>query len=71
MEFIIISIISIILAVILKYLFGYNIRKMKEIAENKELDEISKKYPSNIEICKEYLKKINNTDVKIEENKKT
>ena len=40
MEFIIISIISIILVVILKYLFGYNIRKIKEIAENKELDEI-------------------------------
>ena len=71
MEFIIISIISIILAVILKYLFGYNIRKIKKIAENKELDEISKKYPSNIEICKEYLKKLNNQDVKIEENKDT
>ena len=71
MEFIIISIISIILVVILKYLFGYNIRKIKEIAENKELDEISKKYPSNIEICKEYLKKLNNQDVKIEENKNT
>ena len=71
MEFIIISIISIILAVILKYLFGYNIRKIKKIAENKELDEISKKYPSNIEICKEYLKNLNNQDVKIEENKDT
>lgn len=71
MEFIIISIISIILAVILKYLFEYNIRKIKKIAENKELDEISKKYPSNIEICKEYLKKLNNQDVKIEENKDT
>ena len=71
MEFIIISIISIILAVILKYLFEYNIRKIKKIAENKELDEISKKYPSNIEICKEYLKNLNNQDVKIEENKDT
>ena len=71
MEFIIISIISIILVIILKYLFGYNIRKIKEIAENKELDEISKKYPSNVEICKEYLQKLNNQDVKIEENKDT
>lgn len=71
MEFIIISIISIILVVILKYLFGYNIRKIKEIAENKELDEISKKYPSNIEMCREYLEKLNNQNVKIEENKDT
>lgn len=71
MEFIIISIVSIILVLILKYLFGYNIRKIEKIAENKELDEISKKYPSNIEICKEYLKKLNNQDVKIEENKDT
>ena len=71
MELIILSIISIILAENLKYLFEYNIRKIKKIAENKELDEISKKYPSNIEICKEYLKKLNNQDVKIEENKDT
>ena len=45
-----------------------NIKEMKEIASNEELNKIAKKYPSNTEICKEILKKLNNTKVKIEEN---
>lgn len=71
MEFIIISIITIILSAILGYLFNYNLNKAKHIAENKELDDITSKYPNNIEICKSYLKKLNNSNVIIEENKET
>ena len=36
--------------------------------KRQELDKISDKYPSNIKICKEYLKKLKNEEVKIEEN---
>lgn len=68
MEFIIIAIITIILSGILGVLFGYNLKKIKNITKNKELDEIAKKYPNNIEICKSFLKKLNNENVKIEEN---
>ena len=68
MEFIIVTITTIILTLILGIVFQYNIKKIKEISEDKELDEFSKKYPSNKEICKKYLKKLNNSDVKIEEN---
>lgn len=68
MEFIIVTITTIILTLILGIVFQYNIKKIKEISEDKELDEISKKYPNNKEICKKYLKKLNNSDVKIEEN---
>lgn len=71
MEFIIISIITIILSVSLGYLFNYNLNKIKQIAQNKELDYIALKYPNNIEICKAYLKKLNNSNVTIEENKET
>lgn len=68
MEFIIIAIIAIILSILLGYLFGYNKNKIKHIADDKELDELASKYPSNIEICKKYLKKLKNQNVKIEEN---
>lgn len=68
MEFIIIGIISLILLLVLKIIFGYNQKELEKIAKNDELDEISKKYPENVEICKSYLKKLNNEKVEIEEN---
>lgn len=71
MEFIIIVIIAVILSIILGYLFDYNMNKIKHVADDKELDELASKYPSNMEICKKYLKKLNNTNVKIEENKES
>ena len=69
MEFIIVAIISLIITIILKYMFNYDMKKIKTLAEDKELDKIATKYPSNIEICKSYLKMLNNESVKIEENK--
>ena len=71
MEYLIISLITLIVAIILAYIFGYNRNKMKTIGENKELDELAKKYPDNISLCKTYLEKLNNTNVEIEENKET
>lgn len=69
MEFIVLLIILVIMYFTLKFIFDANIKKVKEIGENKELDELTQKYPENIEICKEYLKKLNNENVKIEEDK--
>ena len=68
MEFIIIGMISIIAIIVLKYVFNYSKKELKQIGEDKELDELAKAYPSNIEMCKEYLKKLGNEKVKIEEN---
>ena len=45
---------------ILNYIFDLNIKELKKIAENKELDEVTKKYPNNIEICRTYLKMLDN-----------
>lgn len=69
MEFIVLLIILVIMYFILKYFFDVNIKKIKEIGEDKELDKLTQKYPENIEICKTYLKKLNNEDVKVEEDK--
>lgn len=71
MEFIIIGIIAIILSIVLGYLFDYNMNKIKHIADDKELDNLATRYPDNIEICRKYLKKLNNPNVKIEENKES
>ena len=69
MEFIVLLIINIITYITLKFIFDDNLKKLKQISESKELDELTKKYPENIEICKWYLKKLNNESVKIEEDK--
>ena len=70
MEFIIIAIVAIIFIIILGFLFEYNMKKIKHIVDNdKDLDELAKKYPSNMELCKKYLKKLNNESVTIEEDK--
>ena len=70
MEYIIIIAILIITVILIKIIFRINVKEIKQIAENnKELDEIVKKYPSNIEICKSILKKLNNEKVRIQEDK--
>ncbi len=71
MEFLVLLIMIIIMYFILRFVFEFNIKKLKEISENKELDEIAQRYPENIEICKYYLKKLNNESVKIEEDKES
>lgn len=68
MEFIIIGIISLISILLLKYIFEYNIKQIKNIGEDQDLDNLAKAYPSNIEMCKDYLSKLKNETVKIEEN---
>ena len=45
------------------------LQKIKEIGYDKELNKIGNKFPTNIEICKNILEKLNNKDVKIEEDK--
>lgn len=69
MEFIILLIMVVIIYFILIFIFDFNIKKIKSIGENKQLDKLVEKYPENINICKDYLKKLNNENVKIEEDK--
>ena len=71
MEFTIVAIISIILVIILRNIFKYNIKILKNIGKNEELDKLASKYPSNVQMCKEYLEKIQNQTVTVEENKES
>lgn len=68
MEYLIIAIMVIVMLIFTKFIFDINLKKIKQIGENEELNELTKKYPENIEICKWFLKKLKNEDVKIEEN---
>ena len=70
MEYIIIALTLSFILVVIKIIYKINIKKIKQIGENnKELDEIVKKYPSNVDICKAILKKLNNEKVIIQEEK--
>ena len=71
MEYIVLLIIAIIIFIILGIMFDVNIKKIKQIGEDKELDTLTQKYPGNIEICKWYLRKLKNENIKIEEDKKS
>ena len=71
MEYIIVGIVTLIAIIILKYIFEFNLKNIKHIAEDEKLDNLAKAYPSNYEICKQYLKKLKNEKVKIEESPNT
>lgn len=68
---IIISIITIILLKIGLNVKIKDIKRIKEIGYDKNLNNIANKFPENKEICIEILEKLNNKDVKIEENKES
>lgn len=71
MEYIVVLIGCIISIFVLKYALGIkikDIKKIKEIGYDKELNEITNKLPTNKEICEKILEKLNNKDVKIETN---
>lgn len=69
MEFVVILVIVIILMLTLKYIFEYKLKGLEERTKSEEMDNIVKKYPSNIEVCKEILDKLNNKEVEVVEDK--
>lgn len=71
MENVILIILLIVTIVILKIIFKINIKKAKELQDNKKLEKTTDKFPENIYIAKEILGMIANDKVKIEEAKDT
>lgn len=70
MELFAIIAVLIITIILIRIVYKIDIKQIKQIGENnKKLDEMVKKYPSNIDICKSILKKLNNEKVKIQEDK--
>ena len=53
MEYIIIVIFLVLVLCILKIIYGYSKKKIEAFAKNDELDNLTNKYPGNIEICKD------------------
>ncbi len=71
MEIITILITSVSIIIILALVLRFNkknIMQIKQIAADKELNEITNSLPENKEICKEILKILNNENVKIKES---
>lgn len=71
MEYLILAVIILIIVISLKFIFEYKLKELKEIGKDEELDKLANKYPENIEMCKTYLKMLDNKNVEIEENKET
>ena len=69
MELIILLTLLIGVLIIGYYIFSINIRKMKIVKNNEELDKIVSKFPENLDICKNVLKILDNETVKIKEEK--
>lgn len=64
-------IICVLTIIIFKIVFKINIKKAKELEENKKMQIITDKFPENVDIAKEMLAMLNNKNVKIEEAKDT
>ena len=71
MEYIIIICICVFTMLILKFVWSIkikDIKKLKKLGYDKNLNEITNKLPENREICRSILKMLNNENVKIEES---
>ncbi len=71
MEQIITIIIAAFLLILVKIILGIKTKQLKQKINNSKLNDLSNNMPENIDICKNILKKLNNTKVKIEEDKNT
>lgn len=71
MEYIVILVVSILTFILLAIVFDIQIKKLKEIADNKELNELVKQFPENKEICEKILNQLENKTVKIKEDKES
>ena len=68
MEYVLILIFLLVAIATILGVFEFNIKRIKEIAKNNKMLEISNKFPENKEICKSILKQLHNEKVKIKEN---
>lgn len=71
MEYLVVIGICIIFLIILKFAWNIkisDIKKIKKVGYDKDLNEITNKLPENKEICQSILRKLNNEKVKIKES---
>lgn len=68
MNLLIVSSLILIILIALKIILNIDMITLKEMTKKKDLDELTNKFPENIEICKKICSMIGNTKVKIEED---
>ncbi len=71
MEYIVLIFTCLICLIVLWIILELNIKKLKQIGEDKELDNLTNDFPENIDICKSILNKLGNDSVNIKEDKDT
>lgn len=67
MEFLIIVGTALVIGLVLRILFDFDLGKIKALAQEEELDKIIQRYPDNKQVAQEILAQLNNTEVVIEE----
>ncbi len=69
MQYIILIAILVIVLITLSIISSFNLKNIKQLGNNKVLDELVRRFPSNIQICQYLLKKVGNNHTKIKEEK--
>ena len=69
MQYIIIIVILVAVLALLAIIASFNLKKIKELGHDKVLDELVRRFPSNIQICQYILNKLGNKHTKIKEAK--
>lgn len=71
MEYIFLIFICLLFLIVLWFILELNIKKLKQIGEDKQLDSLTKDFPENIDVCKSILKRLGNDKVNIKEDKES
>lgn len=71
MEAIVVVALMLVSIVLFKFIFKIDFKKIEPLKENKELEELTDKFPENVQVAKEMLEMLENSKVKIEEAKNT
>ncbi len=69
MQYIIIIVILIAVLALLAIVASFDLKKIKKLGNDKVLDELVRRFPSNIQICQYILNKLGNKHTKIKEAK--
>ena len=69
MQYIIIIVILVAVLALLAIIASFNLKRIKKLGHDKVLDELVRRFPSNIQICQYILNKLGNKHTKIKEAK--
>lgn len=71
MQYIILIAILVVVLILLAIVTSFNLKKIKALGNDKVLDEMVRRFPSNLQICQYILNKLGNNHTKIKEEKES